>query len=334
MGERPDSDVMRVNGADESIRADAVWERLAANSDHSDPFSCGPAWQRSCLAAFREHAPLYVRHDEERIAAFALHGEGGRSPYLGPLDCSWLFGCPLLGPGADELLLDLIAELSGNVSAVLISGLQRSDPNAMWMLLDLTARTSDQTTLHVRDTTMAQASLQRGYDGYWSRRAPKFLRDIRRCRRRASDEGVTFERSAPRDADAVREVYRRMCAIDERSWKDREGHGIGGRDSRHFYLHLLESLSVSGAARVVFARACDHDVGFIFGGISGTVYRGQQFSFDEAWYQLSIGSLLQDQMIAWLCEDGVQRYDLGPRMPYMSRWAESSETQSAYWLQF
>jgi CelD/BcsL family acetyltransferase involved in cellulose biosynthesis len=64
------------------------------------------------------------------------------------------------------------------------------------------------------------------------------------------------------------------------------------------------------------------------------VYRGQQFSFDEAWGGLSIGNLLQDQMIAWLCEQGVERYDMGPEMPYMRRFAEDRATQSAFFLQF
>ncbi len=313
---------------------DARWARLARESRSADPLASGPAWQRSCHEAFQSDAPLYVRGDDERIAAFALHQDKGHAPFLGPLDRSWMFGCPLLGCGAEELLLDLVRQLHRIVSSVLISGLQRSDPDAMWMLLDLVSRTRDQAVVHISDTRMVHASLRGGYDGYWSRRSAKFRRDVARCRRRATRQGVTFERCAPTTAGEVRAAYRRMLALDERSWKGREGHGIGGQGSHDFYLLLLERLAATGSARVVFARARDHDIGFVFGGLAGAVYRGQQFSFDEAWFDLSIGNLLQDQMLVWLCEDGIERYDMGPEMPYMRRWAESSETQSAFVLRF
>ncbi|MEY2981065.1 MAG: hypothetical protein RL562_1292 [Planctomycetota bacterium] len=314
--------------------ADAVWTRLAHSTPAADPFSCGPAWQRSCLEAFHDGAELFVRHDDERLAAFALFQDEGHAPFLGPPDRGWRFGRTLLGAGAEELLLDLLNSLGGAVSSVLLSGMERADPDAMWMLLDLVARTRDHAMLHVSDTKMAHASLRGGYDGYWSRRSPKFRRDVRRCRRRAEREGVTFERCVPRSLADAGAAYRRMCALDDRSWKGRMGDGIGGAGSHHFYLRLLERLATSSDARVVFARARDHDIGFVFGGLAGAVYRGQQFSFDEAWFDLSIGNLLQDQMLAWLCEEGIERYDMGPEMPYMRRFAEGADTHSSFLLRF
>lgn len=313
---------------------DAVWTRLACASTAADPFSSGPAWQRSYMAAFQQDAPLFVRHDDERLAAFALYHDKGCEPFLAAPDRGWMFGRTLLGPDAEELLLELLADLYDRTSSVLLTGLDRADVDSMSMLLDLAARTRNRAVAHVSDLTMVQASLEGGHDGYWSRRSAKFRREMHRCRRRASERGITFERCAPRDASAAEDAYRRMLAVDERSWKGREGHGIGGEGSADFYLLLLASLAATGNARAVFARAGDLDVGFAFGGIAGTVYRGQQFSFDEAWSELSIGNLLQDQMIGWLCEQRVERYDMGPEMPYMRRFAEGRATQSAFFLQF
>jgi CelD/BcsL family acetyltransferase involved in cellulose biosynthesis len=313
---------------------DTVWARLARGSTAADPFSSGPAWQRSYLAAFQSDAPLFVRHDEERLAAFALFQDTGSEPFLAAPDRGWMFGRTLLGENASELLLELLDEVRDRASSVLLTGLDRSDADSMSMLLDLAARTRNQAIAHVSDMTMAQASLEGGRDGYWSRRDAKFRREAGRQQRRAAQRGVTFERCLPRDLDDAESAYRRMLALEERSWKGREGLGIGGRGSEDFYLVLLASLAATGDARVVFAKAGDLDIGFAFGGVAGTVYRGQQFSFDEAWGGLSIGNLLQDQMIAWLCEQGVERYDMGPEMPYMRRFAEDRATQSAFFLQF
>ena len=51
-------------------------------------------------------------------------------------------------------------------------------------------------------------------------------------------------------------------------------------------------------------------------------YRGLQFSYDDEWSALSLGSLCQYHQIAGLCREGVARYDLGTDMEYKRRWAE------------
>ncbi|HXW69145.1 MAG TPA: GNAT family N-acetyltransferase, partial [Dissulfurispiraceae bacterium] len=89
-----------------------------------------------------------------------------------------------------------------------------------------------------------------------------------------------------------------------------------------FYWLMLRRLSLSGKGRVIFAKKESRDIGFIFGGITGQYYRGQQFSYAEDWSNYSIGSLLQMEKIRWLCEEGISRYDLGQTIDYKLRWAE------------
>ncbi len=69
---------------------------------------------------------------------------------------------------------------------------------------------------------------------------------------------------------------------------------------------------MAGEGRVVFATHEGRDIGFIFGGRLGEIYRGQQFSLDDAGRGMSIGNVLQYEQIAWLCEEGAHRYDRGP----------------------
>ena len=45
-------------------------------------------------------------------------------------------------------------------------------------------------------------------------------------------------------------------------------------------------------------------------------------SFDDDEARLSIGNLLQCEMIRMLCEQGFATYDLGSKPGYKERWAE------------
>lgn len=85
-------------------------------------------------------------------------------------------------------------------------------------------------------------------------------------------------------------------------------------------------MAKSASARVIFARHGERDIGFIFGSVAGAYYRGQQFSYDDAWGAYSIGNILQLEQVRQLCEEGGERYDMGPllgsRMGYKRHWAE------------
>ncbi|GHU30893.1 hypothetical protein AGMMS50256_18540 [Betaproteobacteria bacterium] len=105
--------------------------------------------------------------------------------------------------------------------------------------------------------------------------------------------------------------------------------------AKQFYDVMLKRLTAAKEARVIFARQEDKDIGFIFGGLAGRIYRGQQFSYDDAWKNFSIGNLMQVEQIKWLCEDGVARYDMGPLngpcMDYKSHWTEK-EFEHQIWI--
>ncbi len=96
--------------------------------------------------------------------------------------------------------------------------------------------------------------------------------------------------------------------------------------STSFYKKMIHRLASTNSARIIFAKQGEQDIGYIFGGLAGRVYRGQQFSYANDWREYSIGNLLQSEKIQWLCEERCRRYDMGPvsgpKMEYKRHWTE------------
>ncbi len=149
---------------------------------------------------------------------------------------------------------------------------------------------------------------------------PPSAGNLRSARRRAAGAGITFERHL-RLADPA-EILERSLAVERRSWKGREQVGIGGGQMEAFYRDMLPRLARTGALRAVFARAGERDVGFVFGGVLGDTYRGLQMGYDAALKALSLGSLVQLELIEALCDEGAAVYDLGQDIAYKHRWSE------------
>ena len=104
--------------------------------------------------------------------------------------------------------------------------------------------------------------------------------------------------------------------------------------AREFYACLTVRMAAQQRARIIFARHEGKDIGFIFGGMAGRIYRGQQFSFADSWRDYSIGNLLQREKLLWLCEDGAVRYDMGPidddAMRYKHHWTEQKRVHESW----
>jgi len=127
-----------------------------------------------------------------------------------------------------------------------------------------------------------------------------------------------------------------MYAIELTSWKGINQCGMEQEPATTFYKMLLCSLAVTSDARVVIAQQDGADIGFIFGGLAGRVYRGQQLSYNDKWSRYAVGNQLQYEQIRWLCEEGARRYDMGPilgsRMEYKERWTEKKYPITALML--
>lgn len=323
----------------------------AVDAEQYDPSCSAPAWQLSFHDTFAPARRVFIAAEDGNVCAFAEASfmEGG--PCLLPLEPHWFSGCPILGPQADVFLahcLGAIIREYDRIPGIMLSAMrpQAEGEETMRRIARGFNRFYD-FALYAQPEQRV-ASLEGGFDGWLSRRSGNFRCKMKKARRRADELGVTFERhipSGPAEADAL---YARMLDVESRSWKGAMDSGISETPSREFYhamIHRLATGPQAGAGRVIFAMHEGRDIGFVFGSLAGggmsmgaptgSVYRGQQFSYDQDWREWSIGDLLQLQQIAWLCDEGVIRYDMGmsddPRMAYKARWAETVRSQQT-WL--
>ena len=155
--------------------------------------------------------------------------------------------------------------------------------------------------------------------------------------RRALSHGVTLERVSPNSDPEVDEIYARMIAVELVSWKGIGQCGMGEPGPKKFYELMMKSLATTENARVIFAKHGDKDIGFIFGGVAGGIYRGHQFSYDEEWQSSSIGNVMQMEQVDWSCEEGLTRYDMGPlegsKMSYKYHWTERKHNIETWMLE-
>ena len=307
--------------------------RAASRTEHGDPLCCRTEWQLSYLEAFTPEATPLFRESGDSMIAFVDSSFPDGTRILLPLDQSWLYGAPLLGPDAVDLLLQLLDEPEFRESppTIWLSGLtpqgerQRQLVNALRRSHTLHGIQSPKPPLQ------CSASLLGGYSGYLSRRSGHFRRRLRSSDRKATEVGVQFERCAPASAAEAKVAFARMIEVEQQSWKGLTQSGMEQPESREFYGRMLIRLAQIGAGRVMFARHGGVDIGFIFGGYANGAYRGQQFSFLDTWRAFSIGNLLQQEQLRWLCEEGAERYDMGPMMEYKAHWTEQQARMDS-WL--
>ena len=300
----------------------AMWERLATHSGQVDPFCCTPKWQVPFHEAFTPARPLFVEASAGSLVAFAVAPLPEEAHALVPIESHWCFGCPVLGPDAIDLLLDTL-RARPDITTVAISGTQPQSPQQHALVV----AAGPGFRAGVRDDGIqCAASLEGGFDGFLSRRPASLRKNLRTAARRAQQAGMTFERVCPTTLPHAIDTYARMIAVEQTSWKGIGDCGMATGQVKVFYDLMLRRLALTGDGRVIFAKLGTRDVGFIFGGLAGGYYRGQQFSFDESCRHLSVGHLMQIEQLRWLCEDGATRYDMGPfsgpRMAYKAPWAE------------
>lgn len=302
------------------------WENLAGFTGQADPFCCAPVWNLSYHAIFTPKRRVFYETFDNSALIFGEYLSPRGETIYAPLEESWLFGQPLLGDSSPELLglclKDLLAEQAGKKVIFCISGMQDGSYHAMRLFRLFSPHYR---FYKIGGFTQARASLAGGLDGWLANRSANHRAKLRKAARKGAQAGVEFTRARPGPGEAAK-IYERMLAIEERSWKGQAHNGMSDSPSREFYGYMIRKLAESGNALVIFATQDGTDLGFIFGGLLGACYRGQQFSYIQAAAPLSIGNLMQMEKVRWLCELGASFYDMGtctgPRMDYKLHWTE------------
>lgn len=304
----------------------AHWRKLALAPEIADSFCSAPDWSLAFHAVFSPERPVYYAVSEQGLILFGYFFSDTGTLFLLPLEDSWIFGQNILGLEAPFLLAACLEEIKETLRPQKLVAVLGGVQMPSLMATSIFQKFRDRYRLFREQTTGAAiASLEGGFDGWLARRSANHRAKLRKASRKAREQGVSFERHRPAPAQ-VAGLYQRVLAVEAQSWKGQGRCGMAESPAREFYERLLGRLAQRREALLIFARQAGEDVGFIFGGLAGPVYRGQQFSYRADIASLSIGNLLQMAKIRWLCELGVERYDMGPitgpRMEYKKHWVE------------
>ncbi|MDG2048629.1 MAG: GNAT family N-acetyltransferase [Myxococcota bacterium] len=294
------------------------WDRRAATDPDADPFCTRSAWSLAFHDAFEPERPLYRLQSGSACVVLAESKRSNSAGLLEPLENMWGFGSPLIGPGAGPLLAEAMVRQPRPL--LLLGGPSRG--GALDQFVDLFEGAFAFNRLE--PTTRFVASLEGGIDGWLSRRSASFRRNLRSAERRWKRAGLTLRRLAPTSSTDLSSLYLRLLDVESRSWKGQAGEGADQDPMRSFYAGLLPRLQASGALRVILVEQEGRLMGYLHGGVVDSHFRGLQFSFDEKHRSISLGHLMQLEMLSWLSEDGVQTYDLGGQSAYKARWAEDT----------
>ena len=299
-------------------QADAYDGSVAASAD-LDGFCSSSDWVLPAARGLMPGRPPWIWREDEAFVALMRGLQGGR-PWLEPLESMWGLACPLVGADAPGVagVLGRALEADGGGAAVVLCGLAPGSERLRAVARVLESRYR----LGLASPTRREvADLSGGMAAWRLRRSANFRRSLRRAEQRAERAGGAF-RAGAGAAAAADEVWDRIAAVDDRTWKGEAGVGVGRGPMAAFYRLMLRRLAARGAARVMFARLAGRDAAYILGGVRGDGYRGLQFGLARDAEPLALGNLLQVRQIEALSGEGIRRYDLGAEVAYKRRWSD------------
>ena len=310
---------------DEFLDAEQQYNSAVAACPGIDPYCSLADWILPFHEAFSPEVGLHFWRDAGSFIALS-RGAGGQ-PVFSSIDTMWGFASALVGPRSPAMLGRLCRGALRRGNCVLY-GLP---PDRR--CIDAVARCASRThsAFLLEPVVRCVASLDGGLDGFLSRRARKFRLNARRALERAGSAGLRFSWFDALNPGKVDDFYERVLDIERRSWKGLRGEGADQPPMREFYRLMLARIGPAGMLRAIIAELDGEAVGYIYGAFIGGRFRGLQFSFDDRHRSLSIGNVLQLEMIERLSREQAALYDLGMRVPYKKNWAEmEQQTHTVY----
>ncbi len=313
----PDAFAARLDAFDAAVLA----------TEGIDHFCTSSAWVVPAREAFHPETTPVVFEGAEGFVALARDDSATVGRYLAPLEAMWGLASPVAGARPVPLAREVVGALSAiddSWDTLWLCGLSRDSR----LFKALVAGFGKRFRLGLGpETRRYTASLEGGLDGFMSRRSAKFRANLRRAARQVEADGFAFEAAHDVRSAAGRETFfERLMAIEARSWKGLADSGVNEGPMRQFYRQMLDRIGPAGQVRALVLTRDGEDVAYILGGLFAGAYRGLQVSFDDRFRALSLGNVMQLEMIRRLCDEGVGWYDLGSDIPYKARWAEDGLT--------
>jgi hypothetical protein len=304
------------------------FNRAVAAFPGIDPYCSRTDWVLPFHGAFTPESPLLVWQDEGSFLALARSAAPDAGELYSSIESMWGFAAALVGPRSPALLGRACAGPLRRGHIVLL-GLP---PDRDFLSAVTGGVAPSHRAFMLNPVGRCVASLAGGMAGFLSRRQRKFRVNARRAAQRAARAGLAFTHVEAMPRDRIDAFYDQILAIEAASWKGLQGQGVDRGPMREFYRGMLRRIIPAGMLRAIIALLDGRPVGYIHGALTGGRFRGLQLSFDECFRELSIGNLLQLNMIEWLSREGAQHYDLGMCVPYKRHWAELEQVTLTLYL--
>jgi CelD/BcsL family acetyltransferase involved in cellulose biosynthesis len=237
---------------------------------------------------------------------------------------------PLFGPVADgpEVETALIHELLGASSGRI--ELAYADPAARWfsLLRDTLPgrRRSDRRSVLIETITRPPyVSTAGGWDAYIAERPRKFVKELRRLRRRLAEHG-SVEFTVHSGEDGLDAALDEFVALESSGWKADRGTAITSREAnRRFYLDVARWAAERGWLRLASLRldgraiAAELDID-----CAGSLY-SLKCGFDPDHRAFGPGQLLTHDCLKLAFDEGLASYEfLGTDEPYKMNWTTAT----------
>lgn len=162
------------------------------------------------------------------------------------------------------------------------------------------------------------------WDAYAAKRDTKFLRELRRRRRRLDAEGrLAFEIHDGRER--LTELLEDGFRVEAAGWKAQRGTAVTSQPAtRRFYFEVASWAAARGWLRLAFLRLDSKAVAFDFSFEDAGVHYLLKTGFDPAYGRFAPGMLLRYEMVARAFAKGLQRYEfLGADESWKLAWTDT-----------
>ena len=307
------------------------WSDVEAAVDATpgiDHWCSGPDWAVSVAEGFAPRGKRLLLRSEHGNG-YATLGYYRREGivFLAGIEPLWGFACPIFGSDPEALARELADHLCKREdwSLLALAGLP-AHPHPTTKAITAGLRPLG-VSIYAEGITRRITDISAGYDNWLTGRSSRFRRNLRQATVRAAEAGLVIENAVEDAATQNEPLLDRLRAVEEHSWKGREGSGIVTPEMSTMYGTMIERLGERGRLQCYVARIAGTDVGYILGGIRNRRYRGLQISFSQHHGDLSIGNLLQNHQLKHLADnDLADTYDMGMDFDYKQRWADRAES--------
>ena len=328
--------VCEVWRSSEQLRAwagawDDLWQRSA---------SCMPLSRAESVAQWCEHfAPraalhvLAVRQGRELVAALPLV-ERRVAPGVTIAELPnnpWsICGDLLVDPTLHEAALDgLLTQLRR-----LPCGLLRLTPveleAARWSAFRAAVDRAGLGHAEQDHYGVGRLSLPGDWNAFMAQASGNHRRYLRKAQRRADAAGkVTLHVVDNPPREQVAPLLERGFAVEDRSWKGREGTSVIRTPGMlAYFIQQAEQLARWGQLRLVFLELNGEPIAFEYGYLAKGAYFTPKVGYDESFASLSPSQVLRPQLFERCCNGGdVQQIDFwGPESDATQRWSNGRYT--------